>query len=44
MEFQNISNLASISNGVTVKEKMNNNEGVTESDLLGIFFIALSMR
>ena len=44
MEFQNISNSVLISNGIYVKEKMNTNEGVSETALLGIFFIALSMR
>ena len=42
MEFQNLSN--SVFDGVSVKEKMIYNEGVSERALLGIFFIALSMR
>jgi hypothetical protein len=44
MEFQNISNRVLISNGVSVKEKMIYNEGVSEITLLGAFFIALSLR
>ena len=44
MEFQNISNSVFISNSVSMKEKMNYNENVSEITLLGAFFIALSMR
>jgi hypothetical protein len=44
MEFQKLSNNILMNNGVSVNEKLNYNEGVSESTLLGIFFIALSMR
>ena len=44
MEFQNISNSVLTSNVVSVKENMISNQGVSETALLGIFFVALSMR
>ena len=44
MEFQNTSNSVLINNGVSVREKMIYNEGVSEITLFGAFFIALSMR